>query len=84
MRVIKPGLFSAILRFPDHKHTVRRLFRGDGTFRTLCEDYGRCAEALEYWNQFTSEDTAVYRQDYTELVRELESEIEKFIEISGT
>ena len=82
MQVIKPGLFSAILRFPEHKHTVRRLFQGEDIFRTICEDYGRCAEALGYWNQFTSEETACYRQDYAQLVRELESEIEKFIEIA--
>ncbi len=84
MQVIRPGLFSAILRFSEHKHTVRRLFQGDAVFRTLCDDYGRCVEALEYWNQFTSEETAIYRRDYAKLVRELESEIEKFIENGGT
>jgi len=84
MEVIRPGLFSAIRRFSEHKHTVRRLFQGDAVFRTLCDDYERCSEALEYWNQFTSEETAGYRQDYTELVQELESEIEKFIENGGT
>jgi hypothetical protein len=84
MQVITPGLFSVIRRFPEHKHTVRRLFQSNEIFRTLCDDYGRCAEALEYWNQFSSEETAGYRQDYTELVREIESEIDKLIENGGT
>ena len=84
MQVIRPGLFSVIRRFSEHKHTVRRLYQGNAVFRTLCDDYGRCAEALGYWNQFTSEEMTGYRQDYTELVRELESEIEKFIENGGT
>jgi hypothetical protein len=84
MRLITPGIFAVMRRFPERKRDIQRFFKEDLRFRTLCDDYGRCAEALGYWNQFTSEETAGYRQDYTELVRELESEIEKLIENGGT
>ena len=82
MQLIKPSLFTVMRRFPERKHIVQRLFHRNQTFRTLCDDYGRCTDALSYWNQSTTIEAAGYRKEYTELVGELESEIRKFIEMA--
>ena len=80
MELIKPSLFSVISRFPERKQLVQRLFRENETFRTLCDDYGKCVETLSYWNRATSEDSLALREDYTALIREIEDEIRQFIE----
>ena len=80
MELIKPSLFSVMRRFPERKHVVQRLFWENETFRTLCDDYGKCVETLSYWNQSTSEDALALREDYTVLIREIEDEIRQFIE----
>ena len=71
-------------RFPEYKRIVQRLFRKNETFRTLCDDYGKCTETVSQWNRSTSEDAPVLREEYTELIREIENEIRQFIEDDGT
>jgi len=75
MAVLRPGLFAVIERFPHRKAAVRQLFKEKDSFQTLCEDYWRCAEALEHWNQDTSEEAVVRRDEYTALLQDLEAEI---------
>ena len=75
MAVIRPGLFAVIERFPRRKDDVRELFKKNDSFQTLCEDYWKCAEALQYWKQSTSEEAITRRKEYTKLLRDLESEI---------
>jgi hypothetical protein len=75
MAVIKMNILTAMERFPDHKETITKLFRKDENFRILCEDYGRCAEALRHWNQSSSREAVERRQEYSALLEDLESEI---------
>ena len=75
MTVIQPSLFSLFERFPDRKETVKALFKDSESFQTLCEDYLKCAEALQYWNQSLKEDASLRRREYEALLRELEEEI---------
>ncbi len=75
MPVIQKGLFPVMERFPNHKDTVKRLFRESETFQTMCEDYMKCADALRYWNQFDSEEAQARREEYAALLQDLEAEI---------
>ena len=75
MTVIQKGLFPVMERFPNHKDTVKQLFRESETFRAMCEDYVRCDEALRYWNQVESEEASTCREEYATLLQDLEAEI---------
>ena len=75
MSIIRTSLFVVMERFPRHKAAVRRLFKGNESFQTLCEDYRKCAEALRHWNQSSSKEAVVRRKEYSALLRDLEAEI---------
>jgi hypothetical protein len=75
MTVIQPSLFILFDRFPEQKETIKALFKNNESFRTLCEDYRRCADTLQYWNRSLGEDALVRMREYETLLRELEEEI---------
>ena len=75
MPVIETNLFSVIRRFSDHRKAAKRLFMKSEPFQTMCEDFQRCSEALEHWEQSTSEEAPVRRKEYSMLLRDLEREI---------
>ena len=75
MPVIQTSLFSIIKRFPDRKDTVKQLFKESETFHSMCEDYRRCAEAMQHWNQSASDEAPARREEYAALLRDLEAEI---------
>jgi hypothetical protein len=75
MSIIQTSLFAIVERFPRHKAAVRRLFKENESFQTLCEDYWTCAEALRHWNQSVAKEAVVRRKEYTALLQDLEAEI---------
>jgi 5'-deoxynucleotidase YfbR-like HD superfamily hydrolase len=75
MTAIETTPFIVIKRFPDHKKTLKRLFRESEIFQSICEDYVKCADALNYWNQSDSEEAAARREEYDNLLQNLELEI---------
>ena len=75
MSVIRPSIFTVLERFPDRKKVIKRLYRGDNNFKTICEDYGKCLEAYLYWNESGSEEALARRQEYAMLQSELETEL---------
>lgn len=75
MTVIHFSLFSILERFPERMEEIKALFKNNESFKTLCEDYRRCAEALQHWNQSLDEDAPLRRHEYRALLRELEEEI---------
>jgi hypothetical protein len=79
MTVIPPGLFIVLRRFPERKDCVKRLFEENDNFRSVCEDYRNCAEAVQYWNQSESEEASVRREEYAAILRDLEGEILEFL-----
>ena len=83
MSIIRTSLFVVMERFPRHKAAVRRLFKGNESFQTLCEDYRKCAEALRHWNQSAAEEAVVRREEYTALLRDLEAEIKENLTIKN-
>ena len=75
MKVIQTGLLYVLKRFPEHKDAVKLLFRESESFQTMCEDYRKCAEALQYWNQSYSEEASLLRDEYSTLLQGLDAEI---------
>ena len=75
MKVIQPSLFLVMKAFPANQNIAKRLFRESDDFRTMCEDYQRCTEALKRWDETVSEEAPARRREYRELLTELEREI---------
>ena len=44
-------------------------------FRAICEDYGDCVHALQFWGQSTAPEAETRVNEYRSLVEELEKEI---------
>ena len=82
MAVIQSCLFYVVRRFPGHGGAIKRLFRENKNFHTICEDYELCAEALKRWNESTSQYAPARRREYAELLGDLETEIRKFLDES--
>jgi hypothetical protein len=75
MTVIQQSLFILFDRFPERKETIKALLKNNESFRTLCEDYRRCTDTLQYWNESLDEDAPARMREYEALLRELEEEI---------
>lgn len=43
----------------------------------MCEDYHKCSQALNYWNQSTEVVAPARRKEYAAVLHELEQEIEQ-------
>jgi len=67
--------------FPGHVGAIDRGLRDHPSFRELCEDYRRCASALERWRKLDGEGPASRRHEYEELLAELASEVETWFEV---
>jgi hypothetical protein len=83
MSIIRTSLFTVMERFPRQKAAVRRLFKENERFQTLCEDYWKCAEALRHWNQSAAEEAVVRREEYAALLWDLEKEIKENLTINN-
>ena len=75
MTVIQPSLYILFKRFPERRETIKAHFKNNESFRTLCEDYRQCAEALQHWDHSLDEDAPARIHEYCALLRELEDEI---------
>ena len=73
------NLFYLIQRFPDRNDAIQRLFSTNQNFQIICDDYRRCARALEEWNESPLEKAPVRRKEYADLLQELELEILQFL-----
>ena len=72
MKIIRPGLFSVLKRFPKHKESAKRLFKESEEFQTTCEDFESCIKALDHWNRSKEEIAAERRAEYSAIIKELE------------
>jgi len=66
--------------FPGHDSLVDRLFRDHEGFRELCDDYRRCAVALDRWQRLNGDDPSARGREYAALLTELAVEIETWLE----
>ena len=75
MTIIKSSVFHILEKFPDRAGDIKRLYKKNQEFQTICEDYRQCAEALHHWNQSNQKEAATRRQEYEQLLQELGDEI---------
>jgi hypothetical protein len=73
MTAIQTSLFILFERFPERIELIKALYENNESFKTLCEDYRRCAEALQHWKQSLDEDAPARVLEYENLLRELEA-----------
>ncbi len=59
---------------------IERAFRQSESFRSLCEDYHECAAALDRWKHRDAPNASLRRQEYAELLVELDREIQRWLE----
>jgi hypothetical protein len=81
--VIHPNLFFVMERFPDQKDAMRQLYRTSELFQSICQNYQKCAEALQYWTASEDENASERQKEYAELMQELELEIMYSLEDSA-
>ena len=62
-------------KFSNVRHIIMKLYKGDATFRSVYKDYQTYLDALQFWEQSSSDDAAARRSEYTQLVGELEEEL---------
>ena len=63
---------------------IERAFRQSESFRSLCEDYHECAAALDRWKRRDTSDALSRRQEYADLLVELDREIQRWLEALET
>jgi hypothetical protein len=66
--------------FPGRDRLVEKAYRDNRVFRELCDDYRRCRDALDSWQQRKDEGTEERLREYTELLAELAAEIEVWLQ----
>ena len=83
MPVIHPSLFLVMKRFPDQKDALRQLYRTSETFQSICQNYQKCEEALQFWTASEDESAPERQKEYAQLLQELELEIMNSLEDSA-
>ncbi len=73
--VVQPSIFTVIKLLPDHKESIKRLYKECKLFRDLCESYQKCSEALKHWNASNLKEAPARRKEYATLLREIEADI---------
>jgi len=66
--------------FPGYGRLIDLGYRHDPTFRELCDDYGRCAAALERWQRSSGDKSSSRSQEYSELLAELAADVEAWLD----
>lgn len=70
--------------FPGRDPLIERVFHDNQTFRDLCQDYRRCAAALNRWSARADAEAVPRQQEYAELLAELGREIESWLDAMET
>jgi hypothetical protein len=73
------GLSLIMERFPEDRPALRRLSQESLSFQSLCNDYWECLAALQNWQQSTSEEAPAWRDEYANLLLELEQEVRQYL-----
>jgi hypothetical protein len=74
------GLSLIMDRFPEEGQVLCRLFQESLSFQSLCNDYRECLAALQDWQQSTAEEAPAWRDEYAQLLLELEQEVRQYLE----
>lgn len=76
--IIRPGLFLVIERFPDRRDVFKRLYAEQEGFRSLCDNYRQCLDALHYWAHADQTTAPNRHREYRSLLHELERELRQY------
>jgi len=79
-KAVESGLSLIMKRFPEEGQALRRLFQDSPSFQSLCTDYWECLAELQHWQQSTSEEALAWREEYANLLLELEQEVQQYLE----
>jgi hypothetical protein len=79
MTVIQSSVFHVLEKFPDRAGDIKRLYKENREFHTICEDYRQCAAALHHWSQSNEKEAPARRQEYAFLQQELMEEIYQYL-----
>ena len=66
-------------KFLNVRHVIEKLYKDNDTFKDIYEDYLKCLNAFDFWVQSSSDDAAALRNEYAELVAELEEELTQIL-----
>ena len=66
--------------FPGRNRLIENAYRDSRPFRELCDDYRKCVAARERWKRLESNQPLPRWQEYSELLGELRSEIQTWLE----
>jgi hypothetical protein len=66
--------------FPGRDSLIDHAYRESRSFRDLCRDYRRCAEALDRWRRSDGDSSSSRAREYAELLSQLGSEIASWLE----
>ena len=69
-----------MMRFPEHREFIGRLYRTSESFQTLCDDYRECLGLHQSCSDSIAQEAAAYREDLALLQSELEEEILEYVE----
>lgn len=69
-----------IRRFPDNWATVKAMFEDNEEFRLLCSEYSLASNALSRVDGSQDSKVGMMRDEYMEIILELETEIRNYID----
>ena len=67
-------------RFQGRERSIARAFAENGSFRDLCDDYRKCASAVDRWQRQKGKSAVSRRREYQELLEELALEIRTWLD----
>jgi hypothetical protein len=77
----KPKTLSLIqTSFPGRDQVIERAYHEHRSFRELCDDYRKCVVTIQRWKQLELDQPVQRSQEYAELLGELRSEIQTWLE----
>jgi hypothetical protein len=67
--------------FPAFRELLESLFRENESFRSLCEDFRVCVQAVDYWCHSAQNrgNASTYCEEYRALLEDLKNELEDMI-----
>ncbi len=68
-----------MMRFPEYRKSIEKLYFQSESFKSLCEDYQECLSAIERWSRSVEERVKPYRKELLELKNDLEEEITWYV-----
>ncbi len=64
-------------KFSKYRFVIETFYKDDDTFRSIYKDYQTYLDASHFWEQSSSDDAVARRNEYKQLVCELEEELKQ-------